>query len=102
MPFQDWIDSLTGSETRSRLWARINRVRLGSLGDWKSVGEGVHEMRIDVVRGIGSIWVRNGKSLVILLCGETKAKVRTLQTQRDTGRVTGPERCREAYHTMTI
>ena len=72
-PFQDWIDSLTDYDGRSRVWARINRVRLGSLGDWKSVGEGVHEMRIDVGPGYRIYLGQDGKSLVILLCGGTKA-----------------------------
>jgi len=45
-PFRDWLDSLD-AETEAIILSRIDRVEAGNLGDFKSVGEGVYEFRID-------------------------------------------------------
>ena len=44
--------------------ARLNRIRLGTFGDCKSVGGGVEELRI--------YFGREGSLVVILLCGGSK------------------------------
>ena len=72
-PFQEWIDSLRDYDAQARVFVRLERVRLGSLGDWKSVGEGVQELRIDAGPGYRLYFGRDGRSIVILLCGGTKA-----------------------------
>lgn len=43
-PFNEWLDSLDNS-VRARVLLRLDRVRLGNYGDYKSVGEGVCELR---------------------------------------------------------
>ena len=50
-PFQEWIDSVKDKAVRAAVAARINRVRAGTLSDWKPVGDGVFELRVD--RGPG-------------------------------------------------
>ena len=52
---------------------RLERVRLGNLGDWKAVGEGVSELRIEAGPGYRVYYGQDGKSIVILLCGGSKA-----------------------------
>jgi putative addiction module killer protein len=54
------------------LCARLNRVRLGNLGDCQSVGGGVHELRIDFGPGYRVYYGRQGLLVVVLLCGGTK------------------------------
>ncbi len=49
--------------------ARLNRIRLGTFGDCKSVGGGVEELRIDFGPGYRIYLGREGSLVVILLCG---------------------------------
>lgn len=53
-----------------RLEARSAEGRL--LGDWKSVGEGVCELRIDHGPGCRVYYAQDGKQLVLLLYGGNK------------------------------
>jgi len=49
--FQRWMGALTDGMAKARILARLKRASMGNLGDWKSVGGGVAEMRIDHGRG---------------------------------------------------
>ena len=51
---------------------RITRVESGLLGDWKSVGDGVSEMRVDYGPGYRLHYTMRGQVMVILLCGSEK------------------------------
>ena len=66
--FQRWLANLKDAMARNRL----RRVSLGNLGDWKSVGDGVAEMRIDHGPGYRVYFVRRGDRLIIILAGGTK------------------------------
>ena len=46
-PFRNWLDSLDLA-IKARVQARILRVESGNLGDHKSVGAGVTELRLDL------------------------------------------------------
>jgi len=54
--------------------ARLIRRRLafGTFGDWKAVGDGVCELRIHLGAGYRVYFGRDGKTVVILLCGGEK------------------------------
>jgi putative addiction module killer protein len=52
--------------------ARLARVRHGNLGDRKSVGEGVSELRVDYGPGYRVYLGQKGQTLVVLLCGGDK------------------------------
>jgi putative addiction module killer protein len=75
-PFQEWIDSLKDHEAQGRVLARLERVRLGLLGDCKSLGDGVSELRIDTGPGYRVYFGQEGHSIVILLCGGSKVAQR--------------------------
>jgi putative addiction module killer protein len=71
-PFHEWLLSLRDRQARARIRVRIDRVSLGKLGDWRSVGGGVRELRIDYGPGYRVYFGQQGKALVILLCGGDK------------------------------
>jgi putative addiction module killer protein len=52
---------------------RLKRAELGNLGDHKSVGDGVFEMRIDYGPGYRLYFARSGGVVIILLIGGDKS-----------------------------
>jgi putative addiction module killer protein len=71
-PFSDWLASLVDARAVGIVRARLNRIRLGNFGDCKSVGGGVEELRIDFGPGYRIYYGREGRLVVILLCGGSK------------------------------
>jgi len=51
---------------------RIARLREGNFGDAKPIGEGVHELRVHHGPGYRIYFGRQGRAVVILLCGGDK------------------------------
>lgn len=71
-PFEEWLDDLNDKKAVARVLARLARVRQGNLGDCKSVGEGVSELRVDYGPGYRVYFGQQGRTLVVLLCGGDK------------------------------
>lgn len=71
-PFAEWLSRLRDHEARRRIAARIVRMQAGNRGDWKSVGAGVFELRIDHGPGFRVYCGQDGQTLVLLLCGGDK------------------------------
>ena len=71
-PFTDWLESLRDGLGRASIRARVSRARCGNLGDHKSVGEGVVELRINVGPGYRVYVGLHGEQLIVLLCGGDK------------------------------
>jgi putative addiction module killer protein len=71
--FMDWFARLRDERAKSRIIGRLDRVALGHLGDAKSVGGGVHELRIDYGPGYRLYFAWRGKTVVLLLCGGDKS-----------------------------
>ena len=72
LEFSTWLESLRDAQARTRVQARILRLRYGNPGDVRPVGEGVSEMRIDYSPGYRVYFVKRGALLVILLAGGAK------------------------------
>jgi putative addiction module killer protein len=70
--FRRWLSRLSDAIARNRILARIKRASTGNLGDWKPIGGGVAEMRIDHGPGYRVYFARRGDRMVILLGGGTK------------------------------
>jgi putative addiction module killer protein len=51
---------------------RIRRVAMGNLGDARSVGDGVSELRIHHGPGYRVYFTRRGNTVIVLLCGGDK------------------------------
>jgi putative addiction module killer protein len=72
LPFDDWLLRLRDGQARARIAARIDRMQVGLRGDWKSVGAGVCELRVDCGPGYRIYFAQDGAALVLLLCGGDK------------------------------
>jgi putative addiction module killer protein len=70
--FKRWFTGLRDRNAVARIKSRIDRLQLGLLGDARSVGEGVSEMRIDYGPGYRVYFVQRGTKVVILLAGGDK------------------------------
>jgi putative addiction module killer protein len=71
-PLTEWLDGLRDGAARSRIVARLDRLTAGLRGDWKSVGGGVYELRIDHGPGYPVYYGQEGNTLILLLCGGDK------------------------------
>lgn len=67
--FQGWLNSLADQRARLLVDKTIAKIRLGNVGQHKSVGEGVQEIILDSI-----YFGEHGATLVILLLGSTKKK----------------------------
>jgi putative addiction module killer protein/probable addiction module antidote protein len=68
-PFAAWLNALRDRRARARIDTRLARVRLGNLGDYAAVGEGVHELRIFYGPGYRVYFGFESSTVVALLCG---------------------------------
>ncbi|MGH8811380.1 MAG: type II toxin-antitoxin system RelE/ParE family toxin [Advenella sp.] len=71
--FKRWHSRLKELNAKQRISARLKRVSIGNFGDFKSVGGGVYEMRIDSGPGYRIYFAQQDKLVYLLLCGGTKA-----------------------------
>ncbi len=72
-PFEDWLGSIRDKRTLARIDSRLRRVRLGNLGDHRSVGNGVFELRLDFGPGYRIYFGRIGRQVILLLTGGDKS-----------------------------
>jgi len=70
--FDAWLDSLRDRRAKAQIRARLDRVEDGNLGDFKPVGEGVFELRIDYGTGYRIYFGQEGTTIIILLSGGDK------------------------------
>ena len=71
--FQDWLDALKDLRAQVRIVARLRMAEAGNLGDWKSVGGDVSEMRVDFGPGYRLYFTRRGSILIVMLAGGDKS-----------------------------
>ena len=71
--FESWYRSIQDVRSRRKIALRIERLKLGNFGDWKSVGKGVFELRIPFRSVFRIYFARKGKVMVILLFGGDKS-----------------------------
>lgn len=70
--FAKWLDGLRDIRARARVQVRIERLGAGNVGDAKSVGEDVSEMRIDYGPGYRVYFTKRGREVIVLLAGGDK------------------------------
>ena len=72
-PFREWLYGLHDRAAFARITIRLERVELGNLGDHKSVGAGVLELRITHGPGYRVYYALDGNQVVLLLIGGDKS-----------------------------
>jgi len=72
--FSEWFAALADRHAKARIRDRVDRLALGNFGDWKSLGGGLNELRIDWGPGYRIYYAMVGLTCVVLLCGGDKRK----------------------------
>jgi len=68
------LSGLADRRARALIEKTVAKVRLGNLGQHKSVGEGVREIVLDYGPGYRIYFGEHGATLVVLLLGGTKKR----------------------------
>lgn len=71
--FQDWLDGLKDMKAQLRIVARLRLAEAGNLGDWKSVGGEVSEMRVAFGPGYRLYFTKRQHILIVMLAGGDKS-----------------------------
>ena len=71
--FIDWVNSLRDHPTRIRLRRRLGKAARGNLGDVKSVGDGIWEMREFFGPGWRMYYLQRGELVIMMLGGGDKS-----------------------------
>ncbi|MCK9490408.1 MAG: type II toxin-antitoxin system RelE/ParE family toxin [Xanthomonadales bacterium] len=71
--FQDWLDGLKDVKAQLRIVARLRLAEAGNLGDWKTVGGEVSEMRIAFGPGYRLYFTKRQNILIVMLAGGDKS-----------------------------
>lgn len=90
--FRNWEQALGDRKARALIAARLTRIAYGFLGDVKSLGDGISEIRIHHGPGYRIYFTRRGNEIIVLLCGGDKgsqkrdiAAAKTLAAKLDDG-----------------
>jgi len=71
-PIGEWISGLRDMNARARIEIRLARLERGLFGDCEPIGDGLSELRIDWGPGYRVYFGREGKAVILLLCGGDK------------------------------
>jgi len=71
--FDEWLSRLRDNRGKARILARLTSAEAGNFGNCGPVGDGVSEMRVHCGPGYRIYFVRNGRSVYLLLNGGDKA-----------------------------
>ena len=71
--FESWLDGLRDLGGRARIFNQLRKLGDGKFGNAKSVGDGVHELRMDFGPGYRAYFINRGARLILLLCGGDKS-----------------------------
>ena len=71
--FIAWHSALRDLRAKIAIARRIDRASAGNLGDVKTVGGGVSEMRVDIGLGYRVYFILRGRTVIVLLAGADKS-----------------------------
>ncbi|MCL4558843.1 MAG: type II toxin-antitoxin system RelE/ParE family toxin [Deltaproteobacteria bacterium] len=73
VPFLKWLYSIEDKTTRAKMRIRLDRIAAGNLGNYRPVGDGVNELKIDYGPGYRIYFAFDGQKIVVILCGGDKS-----------------------------
>jgi putative addiction module killer protein len=71
--FAKWLAGLRDAKTKARILVRLESARLGNLGDTRTVGGGIREMRVHIGPGYRVYFAQRHGAALLLLCGGDKS-----------------------------
>jgi putative addiction module killer protein len=71
--FDIWLRSLRNRQAKARIEVRIRRLSLDNPGQYRSLKNGIHELKIDSGPGYRVYYTFRNQTLVLLLCGGDKS-----------------------------
>ena len=71
--FDKWLRSLKDRHAKARIKVRLDRILEGNFGLYKSLGGSLAELKIDTGKGYRVYYTIRKQTVVMLLCGSTKA-----------------------------
>jgi len=71
--FLKWLKKLKDIKGKVVILRRIDRVRYGNFGDYKYLGDGVNELRVDFGPGYRVYFSIKNSEIIILLIGGDKS-----------------------------
>ena len=76
-PFDEWLNQLIDMKAVAAIDARILRASTGNLGDFKSIGGGILELRIYYGSGYRLYVAQTKGTIIVLILGGSKASQRS-------------------------
>ena len=71
--FNNWLKSLRDLNAKALITKRLRKMQDGNFGDWKSIGNGISEIRIHDGPGYRLYFTRINNEIIFLLCGGDKS-----------------------------
>ena len=71
-PFLEWLEKLSDRVGRAKIKIRMDRLERGNLGDCRSVGQGIYEIKIHEGPGYRVYFGFLDPKIIVIFCGGSK------------------------------
>ena len=71
--FLKWLIKLKDTQGKVAVLRRVERMKLGNFGDYKSVGNNINELRISTGPGYRVYYTKKNDEIIVLLIGGDKS-----------------------------
>ncbi|MGH6921034.1 MAG: type II toxin-antitoxin system RelE/ParE family toxin [Geminicoccaceae bacterium] len=80
--FARWLGALRDAKGKARILARLESARLGNLGDTRTLGGAVREMRVHVGPGYRVYFAQRHGTVLLLCGGDRSSQARDIERAR--------------------
>lgn len=71
--FSKWLSKFKDTQGKVAVLRRVERMKLGNFGDYKSVGNNISELRVPTGPGYRVYYTQKGDEIIVLLIGGDKS-----------------------------